>query len=254
MPKINPTQKYPNQLTNGHTHLFMMNGKNLSWGAEAKLKYNLAKILAYGDRETQRTQKEGMLKHFNTDPACKIVYVLMGDSDPSEWIDEISIVDLDLTKAVDNNLPVIVVKGSPMCNSIIDHLNGKGKMHNEGRKLNNQVYEKLLDEGHFYALESGKSEDIAAFAHFFLTVTPYGEKKRDWQTDLGEDAKPATKSSNPQEKSAVKQKEPAREPSTSKAKPPAAPVDDGKSSKMGADDSKTAKSDSKDLSKNTKKK
>lgn len=113
----------------------MMNGKNLSWGTEAKLKYNLAKTLAYGDRETQRTQKEGLLKHFNTDPPCKIVYVLMGDSDPSEWIDDITIVTFDLMQAVENRLPVIVVKGSPMCNSIIDHLNGKGKMHNEGNNM-----------------------------------------------------------------------------------------------------------------------
>lgn len=43
MPKINPTQKYANQLTNGHTHLFMLTGKNHKWGAEAKLKYSIAR-------------------------------------------------------------------------------------------------------------------------------------------------------------------------------------------------------------------
>lgn len=93
MPKINPTQKYPNQLTNGHTHLFMICGKTQPWGSEARIKNMLAKTLAYGDRDTLRTQKAGMLKHFNTDPACKIVYVLMGDSDPSEWMEDIQLVE-----------------------------------------------------------------------------------------------------------------------------------------------------------------
>lgn len=93
MPKINPTQKYPNQLTNGHTHLFMLCGKTHSWGAEAKLKYQLAKTLAYGDRETLRVQKGGGVpKLVNTDPSCKIVYIVMGDSSPAEWIDDVRIV------------------------------------------------------------------------------------------------------------------------------------------------------------------
>lgn len=43
----------------------------------------------------------------------------------------------------------------------------------------------LIQDGHFYALETGKSEDLAAFAHFFLTVTPFGQVKRDWQKDIG---------------------------------------------------------------------
>lgn len=93
MPKINPTQKYPNQLANGHTHLFMMTGKTHQWGAEARVKYNLAKVLAKGDREAMRLQKgTGLPKHFNTDPPCKIIYVVMGDSDMSEWIDDVRIV------------------------------------------------------------------------------------------------------------------------------------------------------------------
>lgn len=93
MPKINPTQKYPNQLTNGHTHLFMLNGKTGQWGSEAQVKYLLAKTIARGDRETMRIQKgTGMPKHYNTDPSCKIVYVLMGDSPANEWIADIKLV------------------------------------------------------------------------------------------------------------------------------------------------------------------
>lgn len=43
----------------------------------------------------------------------------------------------------------------------------------EVRKKLKLEIENLLEKGHFYALESGKSEDIAAFVHFFLTITPY---------------------------------------------------------------------------------
>lgn len=177
MPKINPTQKYPNQLANGHTHLFMLTGKTGAWGSESRLKYNLAKVLALGDRESMRLQKStGLPKHMNTDPACKIVYVLLGDSDVNEWIEDLRIVDSS-HQAVDNQLPVIVVKGSKMCDAIIDHINGKNKMRNEGSPRSAE-FEKMLDDGHFYALESGRSEDIAAFAHFFLTVTPYTKKPK----------------------------------------------------------------------------
>lgn len=131
MPKINPTQKYPNQLTNGHTHLFMLAGKTGQWGSEAQVKYLLAKTIARGDRETMRIQKgTGMPKHFNTDPSCKVVYILMGDSPASEWLADIQIVKF-LYQAVENNLPIILVKGSQMCNGLIDHLSGKSKIHNE---------------------------------------------------------------------------------------------------------------------------
>jgi hypothetical protein len=30
-----------------------------------------------------------------------------------------------------------------------------------------------LDQGYFYVLENNNSEEIAAYLHFFLTVTPY---------------------------------------------------------------------------------
>ena len=41
MPKINPTTKAANELTNGHSQLFMMCGQG-KWGKEAKLKYEIA--------------------------------------------------------------------------------------------------------------------------------------------------------------------------------------------------------------------
>lgn len=116
-------------------------------------------------------------------------------------------------------MPIILVKGSQMVNAFIDHLSGKAKMHNEGSISFNTEYEKLLINGHFYALESGKSEDLAAFAHFFLTVTPYGQQKRDWQKDLGN-------AQTAKDESKVKQ-EPARD--ASKGKSPAKQDDDKKS-------------------------
>ena len=83
----------------------------------------------------------------------------MGEGDMSEWIKDIEI-------AVEKNLPVILVKGSEICDKMIEYLSQKTKFYNA-------ELEELLEKGHFYALESEKSEDIAAFAHFFLTVTPY---------------------------------------------------------------------------------
>lgn len=44
LPKINPTQRELNELTNGHTHLFMDCSKDAKeWGVEAKAKYQIAK-------------------------------------------------------------------------------------------------------------------------------------------------------------------------------------------------------------------
>jgi hypothetical protein len=43
MPKINPTKIQPNELTNGHTHLFMKSDEEAGqWGSEADLKLKIA--------------------------------------------------------------------------------------------------------------------------------------------------------------------------------------------------------------------
>lgn len=83
----------------------------------------------------------------------------MGSGDITEWISDVKI-------AVENNLPIILVKGTDICDKMIGYINEKTKFYNA-------EMEDLLEKGHFYALESEKSEDMAAFAHFFLTVTPY---------------------------------------------------------------------------------
>ena len=83
----------------------------------------------------------------------------MGDGAISEWIPDVKI-------AVENNLPIILIKGTDICDKMIGYLNEKTKFYNSD-------IEDLLEKGHFFAMESEKSEDIAAFCHFFLTVTPY---------------------------------------------------------------------------------
>jgi hypothetical protein len=43
-PRINPAQRKDNELTNGHTHFFLVGDENkkFEWGDESKLKYDLA--------------------------------------------------------------------------------------------------------------------------------------------------------------------------------------------------------------------
>ena len=43
-PKINPNQRRDNELTNGHTHFFLIGdeSKKYEWGDEAQMKFELA--------------------------------------------------------------------------------------------------------------------------------------------------------------------------------------------------------------------
>jgi hypothetical protein len=93
----------------------------------------------------------------------------------------------------------------------------------------------LLQDGHFYALETGKSEDLAAFAHFFMTVTPFGQSKRDWQKDIGGQVSktPEAKPTSDPKPSDGKSVSGAEEKSSKKPKTPTneAVVPDDKSAK-----------------------
>ena len=109
-------------------------------------------------------------------------------------------------------------------------------------------YEKLLSKGNFFTLETGKSEDLAAFAHFFLTVTPYGHSKREWQKDLG--GQSAKMDAAPDRREPERDKSPKDTPTKSKDSvkdvKDAKPAKDGKDAKPAADDDKksvTGKSD-----------
>jgi hypothetical protein len=75
---------------------------------------------------------------------CKIVYIVLGDGDISEWIDDVKI-------AVEKNLPIILVSGSDICDKMIGYINEKTKFYNA-------EMEDLLEKGHFFTLESEDSE------------------------------------------------------------------------------------------------
>ena len=68
-PKVNPTERFDNELTNGHTHFILVadKKKELKWGDEAKIKAEIADKIAAG-------------KHGNK-PKCKVVGVLLGDNE-----------------------------------------------------------------------------------------------------------------------------------------------------------------------------
>ena len=99
-PKINPTKREDNELTNGHTHFFLTGNedKPMSWGDEAKMKVDLARRLAKG-----RSKYDKSLN-------CKIVTIVIGDN--QGCIE-------DIMQARDNGFPVIFVEGSPLCDDVI---------------------------------------------------------------------------------------------------------------------------------------
>ena len=106
-PRINPNEKKDNELTNGHSHFFLLGDaetqmkssrvkvQEYSWGDEAQVKFDLAKRIAAG-----RGKKGGSTP-------CKIVTVLVGDNPKC---------DQDIELALKNNVPVVVLEGSELSN------------------------------------------------------------------------------------------------------------------------------------------
>lgn len=118
------------------------------WSDESKFRFNLAQVLAQGKFSPK----------YANNPRCKIVVVLLGDNDDCLG---------DLEYANDMKLPVIVTRGSELCEEIIRYFT------TEGYELQKPYLYRYLQNGHFYILGSNNSEEIASFLHFFLTVTPY---------------------------------------------------------------------------------
>ncbi|CAD8138345.1 unnamed protein product [Paramecium octaurelia] len=150
--------KYPNQSTgfidpyeisNGHTHIFLLNNKEkmMVFGLEGVFKINLCKKLAEG-RLAKNGQRESL----------KVVHILLGEQEG--FLNE-------LQQAVMANHPIIVIKGSPLCDQYFQNYN------NPHANYSNASFGQLVRKGHFYGLNSLDSEDIAQYVHFFLTVTPY---------------------------------------------------------------------------------
>lgn len=146
--QITEIEQFSTELTSAHTHLFMVDDRNFQkWGTEAKLKMKIAENISKGNLESRA-------KNFQN---CKIIMVLMGDN---PYIKE------EIKIAVSMNLSIIVVKGSEFTDKIIGHLNGE-------QTIQSEPFRELINRGNFYPLESSKTEDISAFAHFFLSVSPF---------------------------------------------------------------------------------
>ncbi len=68
-PKLNPTSHPENELTNGHTHFFLLgdDSNTLRWGEEAELKLQLAARIAKG-------------RKLSSGRPCKVVGLFLGDN------------------------------------------------------------------------------------------------------------------------------------------------------------------------------
>lgn len=74
--------------------------------------------------------------------------------------------------AVDMKLPILVTRGSELCEEIVRFFTI------ENYELQKPYLLSYLQNGHYYILGSNNSEEIASFLHFFLTVTPYDIGKK----------------------------------------------------------------------------
>jgi hypothetical protein len=148
MPKLAAEKVDPKVITNGHTHNFMITDKLYhKWGSESKLMMQIGENISKGSTAARELKCA----------PCKMIMIVLGD-------DECCLGEIKI--AVQMGIPIILVDGSDLCARLI-------KFVTDGETLHNENVEALLKEGHFYVCRNQKSEDIAAFAHFFLTVTPY---------------------------------------------------------------------------------
>lgn len=94
---VNSSNKKENELTNGHTHFFLIgsdeNNKKYKWGEEAQLKAEIAKRISKGRSK------------YGSSYVCKIVVVVVGDN--PKCIE-------DLVQASENKFPIIALEGSQM--------------------------------------------------------------------------------------------------------------------------------------------
>jgi hypothetical protein len=184
---VNSAVKKDNELTDGHTHFFLIgsdeSNQKYNWGDEAKLKADLAKRIAKG-----RSKYGGSY-------ACKIIVIVIGDNPACAQ---------DLVQAKENEFPIIVLDGSQMCTDIIaakgglpedeeeqeeveERKRGSGEGDEEDRVGSNnrdEPQEKPKEAGEItdedlkgivaeqkMFLCKQNSEHIANFTHLLLTVT-----------------------------------------------------------------------------------
>ena len=158
-PRINPVEKKDNELTNGHTHFFLIGDrgqaetanrkarpeKKWAWGDETELKYGLAQRISLG-RKTRNASKQ-----------CKIITVLVGDNPECHR---------DVIKSIHLGIPIIALEGSDLCNYVCSD----GKNVKAGKQT--PIMEEVL--GNLRRIKFIKcpnsSEDLASMVHLMLTI------------------------------------------------------------------------------------
>lgn len=121
-PKLSEQNRKPNELTNGHTHIFLIGREDAKvqyeWGQESPLKYDLAKRISIG-----RPKALGSV----TFPQQKIVTIVFGDNEQQAL--------KDIEVSLNLNIPVILVEGSALTNELVQRLNTNTKKKTDGDKV-----------------------------------------------------------------------------------------------------------------------
>lgn len=106
-PRMNPTSRKPNELTNGHSHFVLIGKEDRSveynWGEESSLKYEFAKRLTVG-------RKGGFGN--NRAPSCKMVTVVLGDNE------EAALRDIEMS--LNTKTPIVILSGSNFANEALE--------------------------------------------------------------------------------------------------------------------------------------
>ena len=162
-PRLNQANRTPIELTNGHTHFFCVGaakGKQgeMKWGSESNLKFELAKRITVGRKVGYGVSQA---------PSCKMVTVIVGDNEVQALA--------DIEASLNNKNPIVILSGSPLCNSI----NAQLSKRKENPKANDtfkigdtkdKMIERLLKYSRV-VMSSDNSEDIASVVHFLLTIS-----------------------------------------------------------------------------------
>lgn len=149
-PKIHPSKLPDNQVTDGHTHLFMVTDKLYQkWGDESKIIISVAENISKGDL---RSREKNI-------PVCKKVIVVLGEEPNC----------LETAKlGAEKSWPIILIPGSALCDRLI-----ACKKDGAGLVEGDLGWQPLLNGKNLFVLPTQNSEDLSAFVHFFLTITPY---------------------------------------------------------------------------------
>ena len=96
----------------------------------------------------------------------KIVHILFGETDNFM---------AELNAIVSEEEPIIVVKGSPICEEYFELSSNPKAVYSEPGNCtnNNPGFASAVKKGKFFGLNSLDSEDIAQYVHFLLTVSPF---------------------------------------------------------------------------------